>query len=164
MALAVRCHAGPVVMPEIREVDAAATHDVRRLVLREARPDANVRYDEDALAETFHLAAVAGDGAVVGVSTWAPVATDLRPGASAWRLRGMAVLPDQQGGGVGAALLVAALERLRARGVDVVWADGRDGALPFYERHGWSVEGEGFETAGGIPHHHVVLDLGATGG
>lgn len=149
---------------EIEEVAAAATHDVRRLVLREGRPDADVHYDEDRLADAFHLVAMADDGAVVGVSTWAPAATARRPGATAWRLRGMAVLPDQQGAGVGAALLRAGVTRLRARRVDVAWADGRDAALAFYERHGWSVEGEGFVTAGGIPHHCVVLDLGATGG
>ena len=150
-------------MVAIREVDAPSTHDLRRLVLREGRPDADVHYDEDRLSDTFHLAAVDDDGAVVGVATWAPAPTERRPGALAWRLRGMAVHPSQQGTGVGAALLQAALERLRADGVEVLWADGRDAALTFYERHGWSVEGEGFVAARDIPHHLVVLDLGATG-
>ena len=150
-------------MVSIQEVDVTATHDLRRLVLREGRPDADVDYAEDDLPETFHLAAVAGDGDVVGVATWAPAPTERRPGAAAWRLRGMAVAPDQQGAGIGTALLDRALDRLRPAGVEVLWADGRDSALPFYERHGWSVEGDGFRTAGGIPHHLVVLDLRPTG-
>ena len=150
-------------MVSIREVDVTATHALRRLVLREGRPDADVDYAEDDLPGTFHLVAVADDGPVVGVATWAPAPTDRRPGARAWRLRGMAVHPDQQGAGVGGALLEAAVARLRAAGAEVLWADGRDAALPFYERHGWSVEGEGFRSAGGIPHHLVVLDLGPTG-
>ena len=150
-------------MTSIREVDVTATHDLRRLVLREGRPDADVHYAEDDLPDTFHLAAVTDDGSVVGVATWAPAPSDRRPGAVAWRLRGMAVHPDQQGAGIGSALLDAAAVRLRPAGVEVLWADGRDAALPFYERHGWSVEGDGFVTASGIPHHLVVLDLAPTG-
>ena len=146
-------------MTTIREVEAEATHDLRRLVLREGRADAEVAYDEDALPGTFHLVAVDDGGSTVAVSTWAPCATERRPGARAWRLRGMAVAPSLQGSGVGSALLGAAVERLRDEGVEVLWADGRDAALAFYERHGWKVEGDGFERAGGIPHHLVVLDL-----
>lgn len=146
-------------MTAIREVGAEATYDLRRLVLRGGRADADVTYEEDALPTTFHLVAVDDAGAIVGVSTWAPCTTERRPGARAWRLRGMAVAPSLQGGGVGSALLGAAVERLRGEGVEVLWADGRDAALAFYERHGWRVEGEGFDRAGGIPHHLVVLDL-----
>ena len=150
-------------MALIREVDVAATHDLRRLVLREGRADADVGYDIDQLPDTVHLAAVDDDAGVVAVATWTPSPTDHRPGARAWRLRGMAVHPDAQGGGVGSALLAAGVQRARDRGAEVLWADGRDSALPFYERHGWSVEGGGFLAANGVPHHVVVLDLGPTG-
>ncbi len=147
----------------IRLVDVASTHDLRRLVLREGRADADVHYGEDLLADTFHLAALGDSGDVVGVATFAPCPTERRPGAAAWRLRGMAVHPEAQGGGIGSALLRVAVDRLGHRGVEVLWADGRDAALPFYERHGWSVEGDGFLAAGAIPHHLVVLDLRPTG-
>lgn len=145
---------------DIHEVDVTATHPLRRAVLRGGRPDAEVAYAEDELPGTFHLAAVDA-GAVVAVSTWAPVPSVHRPGAAAWRLRGMAVDAGRQGGGVGGQLLAAAVERLAAAGAEVLWADGRDAALPFYERHGWKVQGDGFVAAGGIPHHVVVLDLAA---
>lgn len=150
-------------MATIREVDVDATNDLRRLVLREGRPDADVHYAEDLLADAFHLAAIGDDGGICAVATWAPVPTDRRPGARAWRLRGMAVHPDQQGAGLGSALLAAAVARLAAAGAEVLWADGRDTALPFYERHGWSAEGDVFLAASGIPHHLVVLDLRPTG-
>lgn len=147
----------------IREVDLVTTHDLRRLVLREGSADADVHYDEDLLAGTFHLGALGAGGNVVGVATFAPCPTERRPGAAAWRLRGMAVHPGAQGGGIGSALLRVAVDRLGDGGVEVLWADGRDAALPFYERHGWSVEGDGFLAAGAIPHHVVVLDLVPTG-
>lgn len=71
----------------------------------------------------------------------------------------MAVEPSLQGTGLGSRLLDAVVERCRDAGAEVVWADGRDSALGFYRRHGWSVEGDGYDKVG-IPHHTVVLDLG----
>ncbi len=144
---------------EVREVAAVDTHDLRRRVLRGGAADAEVRFPDDDRPEAFHLAAVDPAGTVVAVSTWAPVPTERRPGRVAWRLRGMAVEPSLQGSGVGAMLLRAAEERLLALGVEVLWADGRDTALSFYERHGWVVEGEGYVTAIGLPHHTVVREL-----
>ncbi len=41
----------------------------------------------------------------------------------------------------------------------MLWADGRDTALGFYERHGWVVEGEGYLSGPAIPHHTVLRDL-----
>jgi GNAT superfamily N-acetyltransferase len=118
-----------------------------------------VHFAEDDLDGALHLAAVDGAGRVVGVATWAPVPCLRRPGRVAWRLRGMAVEPALQGAGVGSVLLEAALPLLRRRGAEVLWADGRDTALAFYERHGWVVEGDGYLTATGVPHHTVVREL-----
>ncbi|HEV2069704.1 MAG TPA: GNAT family N-acetyltransferase, partial [Acidimicrobiales bacterium] len=100
----------------------------------------------------------------VAVATVSPAPTGRRPGAAAWRLRGMAVDPERQGQGAGTLLLDAVVTRARAAGAEVLWADGRDSALDFYRRRGWSVEGEGYLTpATGIPHHTVVLDLRSGG-
>lgn len=145
-------------MLRVVDLEAPATHDLRRRVLRAHLPGAGVDFPEDALAGTFHLGVADESGAVVAIATLAPEPTPHRPGASALRLRGMAVEPDRQGAGVGALLLHAVVERARAAGHQVLWANGRDGALGFYQRHGWSVEGEGF-TSVGLPHHVVVLDL-----
>lgn len=140
------------------EIDAAATHDLRRRLLRESRADAEVSFAEDHLPGTFHLGVVDGSGAVVAVATFFPRSTPHRPGARAVQLRGMAVEPGQQGSGVGRLLVEAAVARLREDEVHVLWAYGRDTALGFYERLGWEVVGEGFVTQG-VPHHTVVLDL-----
>ncbi|MEX2658990.1 MAG: GNAT family N-acetyltransferase [Acidimicrobiales bacterium] len=147
---------------KVVEVDADATHDLRRRVLRGGRPDAEIHYAEDEHPEAFHLGVLDGEDRIVAVATWSPAPTPRRPGARAWRLRGMAVEPDVQSAGVGALLLVAAVERLEAAGVEVLWADGRDTALRFYERHGWVVEGDGYLSGPhDIPHHTVVRDLRA---
>lgn len=119
-----------------------------------------MRFPEDDLPEAFHPAVLDIGGRVVAVATVSPAPTALRPGAAAWRLRGMAVEPELQGRGAGTLLLEAVVARARVAGVEVLWADARDSAVEFYRRRGWSVEGEGYLTpATGIPHHTVVLDL-----
>jgi GNAT superfamily N-acetyltransferase len=145
--------------PRLATVDAATVYPLRRSVLRDGRADADATFPEDERPGTLHLAAFDRDGVVVCVATLFPQPTDRRPGARAWRLRGMAVDPSTQGTGVGRALLDDAVRRARESGVEVLWAEGRDSALGFYEQAGWSVEGEGYVTSIGLPHHTVVLDL-----
>ena len=136
-----------------------ATYDLRRRVLRGGRADSNVVFAEDNVPSGFHLGAFVGER-LVGVGSFAPEATPYRPGAVAWRLRGMAVDASVQGQGVGTALLEEAVRRLRELGASVLWANGRDTALGFYERHGWVVHGDGFVTGDvNLPHHVVVFDL-----
>ena len=119
-----------------------------------------MHFPEDELPETFHPAVLDTGGRVVAVSTVSPAPTGRRPGAAAWRLRGMAVEPELQGRGAGTLLLDAVVARARATGAEVLWAAGRDSALDFYRRRGWLVEGEGYLTpATGMPHHTVILDL-----
>lgn len=129
-------------------------------MLRDGRPDARVELDEDRRPEAFHLGVRADDGRVIAVATFFQEPCPHRPGKAAWRLRGMAVEPGLQRSGAGTLLLDTAVARLRAEGVEVVWAHGRDSALGFYERRGWRVYGEGYATdETGLPHHDVVLDL-----
>lgn len=150
----------PTGPPRWRVVEVAAgdTHDVRQRVLRDHRPEVGAELPEDRLPGTVHLAVLDDGGAAVGVATVFPEATPHRPGARAARLRGMAVDHHLQGAGVGSCLLAAVVERARRDGCRVLWADGRDQAIGFYERHGWRVVGDGF-IAMGLPHHVVILDL-----
>lgn len=129
-------------------------------MLRDDRPDADVAFVEDTRPGAFHLGVFDDEGRLVGIGTFFEHPCPHRPGAPAWRLRGMAVAPEVQGRGVGTALLEAAVRRFRGEGVAVLWAHGRDSALGFYERHGWVVLGDGYVTDETmLPHHDVVLDL-----
>jgi GNAT superfamily N-acetyltransferase len=142
----------------VEDVGVEATFDLRARVLREGVRDPDVRFASDDDPSALHLAICDEDRRPLAVVSALPAATDLRPGRRAWQLRGMAVEPALQGRGIGAQLLDAVVERCRAAGAEVVWADGRDSALGFYCRHGWTVEGDGYDKVG-IPHHTVVLDL-----
>lgn len=107
------------------------------------------------------------DGTTVGVVTFLERECPNRPGVHpARQLRGMAVAADRQGGGLGAALLAAGIERCRAEGVAVVWAHARLTAVPWYEAHGMTVEGDVYVYGVmDLPHRLVLIDLrGSTGG
>ena len=146
----------------VEEVPAETTHDLRRRVLREARPDAVVAFPEDDRPGAFHLA-VRDDGdcgAMVAVASFSPEPCPHRSGRAAVRLRGMAVERHRQGQGVGRLLVAAAADRLREAGVAVLWCNARDSALGFYAGMGFEVVSEGFVLPdSGQPHHVMVRDL-----
>jgi GNAT superfamily N-acetyltransferase len=74
-------------------------------------------------------------------------------------LRNLYVLPEHQGTGLGSTLHDHALERLRDRGCDEakLWTlEGNHGARRFYERRGWSLNGETRE----VPFPPNPLDVG----
>jgi GNAT superfamily N-acetyltransferase len=143
----------------IEQIEGRETHDLRRRVLRDGRPDAEVVWAEDDWPGAFHLAVRPAPGEVpVAVATLFPDPTPLRPGREAWHLRGMAVEPGLQGQGHGRELIAAARHALVERGAEVLWANARDSALGFYQRLGFSVSGDGFLLRD-QPHHVVVLDL-----
>ena len=141
------------------DIDAEATHDLRRRILRNGRPEAEVRFAGDTGPGAFHLGVVDDEGTVVAVASFYLRRTPHRPGARAVQMRGMAVEPRLQGAGLGRLLVDASVDRLRRDHIEVLWANGRDTALGFYRRLGWEVVGEGFVTDPGVPHHVVLVDL-----
>jgi len=153
--------------PALRVVDISTsdTHAVRMAVLRKGTPSQDPRYAQDDLPDTRHLGVRVTDergDRLVATSTWLPAPWPEEPTSQAVQLRGMAVLNDVQGLGVGRLLLDAGVARARADGARFVWARARDSAIGFYERAGFNVVGDVFvDDATGLDHHLVVLDLDA---
>ncbi|HEX3708136.1 MAG TPA: GNAT family N-acetyltransferase [Mycobacteriales bacterium] len=147
----------------VRLADATEVRPLRMSVLRPGQPvEAS---DYDALPDTRHLGAFAGD-VVVGCASVFPsphlevgdaLSLDAR---SAWQLRGMAVAPERRGTGVGALVLLAAIDLVRLAGAPLMWANARVTALGFYQRLGFMIVGEEF-TYGPLrlPHNLIVLPL-----
>jgi GNAT superfamily N-acetyltransferase len=147
---------GPIA---VHDIELAATKDLRSRVLRNHLPGAPAHASSDDLPDTWHLGAFRGDR-LVGVVTVFPEAAPGHPGAPAQRFRFMAVEPSEQGGGAGTALMSEVMARARARGDQLLWANGRDTALDFYVRLGFEVVGDSFTDAtSNLPHHVVVLAL-----
>ncbi len=142
----------------VDEVAAELTYDLRGAVLRPNGGEIVWAGDED--PATFHLAARTDEGDVVGVVRFSPAPCPWRPLARApWQLRGMATGSAVRGSGAGRLLVIDGLERVTARGGDLVWCDARVAAAGFYERMGFTVVTDEFDKPGIGPHVGMCKDL-----
>lgn len=122
--------------------------DVRHAVLRPGRPrDTAIFAGDDAPTTRHWLATLAGRG--VGVVTVLDSREPDEADPAVLQLRGMAVLDEVQGRGVGRALLDAVWAELAP---GPLWCNAREKAIPFYTRCGWVERGDRFEIAPIGPH------------
>lgn len=121
----------------------------RRVFIEEQNVPEELELDElDATA--VHLLAVQ-DGRPVGTVRL------LIEGESA-KIGRVAVLPEMRGTRAGAALMRAALDELRARGVTRAKLGAQTHAIGFYEKLGFTVHGPEYDDAG-IPHRDMSRSL-----
>ena len=125
----------------VERVSADQLHDLRRRVLRNDDPAIYHPDPRDEEATSFHYGGLLGSRLVVSASFF-PSPPPMNASLTTFQLRYMATDFDVQGRGYGARVLAFAEDDLRARGVEQLWANGRDTALGFYESVGWlCVEG-----------------------
>ncbi len=70
--------------------------------------------------------------------------SDLLKHKAQYQLRGMAVLEDYQGLGLGRDILSHGERLLKSQGVELVWCNARKIAVNFYKRQGYKIIGEPF--------------------
>lgn len=131
--------------------DLSACHALRRTVFIEEQgvPEAEELDDQDAGA--VHLLARL-DGRPVGSAR-------LILKGDTGKIGRVCVLKDQRGTGLGAALMRAALDALRARpGISRAKLGSQVHAIAFYEKLGFVAEGPVYDDAG-IPHRDMSRAL-----
>ncbi len=130
--------------------DFAACMAIRRQVFVQEQnvPEQQELDEHDATA--LHLLATL-DGRPVGTARL------LIDGAEG-KIGRVAILPDCRGTGAGAAMMRAALDELRARGVTTARLGAQTHALRFYEKLGFTAYGPVYDDAG-IPHRDMSLTL-----
>jgi GNAT superfamily N-acetyltransferase len=139
----------------IRSIPVEATRPIRQQVLRPGQPVDTTRYPSDQLPDAWHAGAFLGEELIGIASIYRePPPGSREPGA--WRLRGMAVLPEQQGKGYGKALVRACLEHLRGQGGTSLWCNGRVSAQRFYEGLGFVPQGDSFDLPFSGPHYLFI--------
>jgi GNAT superfamily N-acetyltransferase len=122
-------------------------------VLRAGDPAADVHFPQDDAEGAFHLGVHDGPD-LVAVASFSP------DGTGGFQLRGMAVAPEHQGQGLGAALLAEGVERCRAAGGTRLWANARRPVVVYYLQMGMEPKGDEFVTADtGLPHRRVEIEL-----
>lgn len=146
----------------VRSVPAAATRPLRAQILRPGQPPERLVYPGDDHPQALHAGAFDGD-TLVGIATIYPEPppeehrgpipdTAFRDGA-AFRLRGMATVPEARGTGAGRLLLERCYAHVREQGAAVLWCNARTPAVGFYERLGMQTVGDEFGIEGIGPHY-----------
>lgn len=148
--------------PEFRvaQVDATTGSALRMAVLRPHEAIDRPMYARERDAATLHFAALDKDQEVLSGGSVMAEAHPSDPRPYDWRIRGMATRPEQRGRGVGSAVLAAIEGGARERGARRLWCNARVGARRFYERAGFTVEGEEYEIEGIGSHLLMSRTLG----
>jgi GNAT superfamily N-acetyltransferase len=127
----------------VAQVPAARTYALRQQVLRPHQPLSAMGAPDDDAPPSASFAALDEDGAVVGTAVVRPAPCPWRPEEpAAWRLRGVAALPDVRNKGIGTALLRAVIAYVEEQGGGLVWCNARTPALSLYLREGFVTEGD----------------------
>jgi len=149
---------------EIREISAEQTRPVRQRVLRPHQRPEELVYPGDDDADTFHLGAYDESGtllAILSMYRHAQAPADPESEPKAWRIRGMASIPEARGSGLGRQLVEIARERVWAISRDPIWCNARESAFGFYHKLGFEIVGGIFEIEGIGPHAVMVLTPGS---
>jgi|SRR5690606_16773280 len=117
---------------------------VRHLVLRKGKPLDSCKFDEDDLPTTLHPGAFYNDN-LVGVVTILKKDNKSFFEKNQFQLRGMAVLQEYQGQGIGAVLVKQSEERVMEQKGPLIWLNARLFAVSFYEKLGYEISGDEFE-------------------
>lgn len=72
-----------------------------------------------------------------------------------YQLRGMAILKEHQGKGIGNIILNYGEKFLKEKNIDIIWCNAREVAINFYKRNGYIIIGEPF-TIKDIGLHYVM--------
>lgn len=142
----------------IVNLPASATRQLRQLVLRPHQAIEELVYDGDSDADTRHFCAFDEKGRHVGVVS---IYLQSIRGEQAWQIRAMALIPEARGLGFGRRLIEAAelyaTTHDKRRGVTTthLWGNAREQSEAFYERLGYTLEGDLFEVADIGPHRLI---------
>ncbi len=137
---------------EIRPISAAQARPLRHSVLRPTQAAETLIFPGDDDGDSLHVGAFVNDE-LAGIASVARESLPTEPAAQAWRLRGMATLPQVRRQGVGAALIDACVRHVATHGGNVLWCHGRTSAMEFYHALGFREQGEEFENPISGPHH-----------
>lgn len=152
--------------PPVQPISAADCLDLRHRVLRPNQPLEACAYPLDEAPGTLHLGYRDDSGGIIGIASVFHEAPPDTSGKNAWRIRGMAVDPERQGHGIGAALLKGLIDYATARQdpdkpAGLLWCNGRTSVEPFYLAQGFNRVGDVFDLPPIGP--HVVLERSLTG-
>ncbi len=142
-------------MMEVRSLSAEDVRPLRHALLRPgAKMELSV-YPGDEDPSSLHLGLYDGE-TLVGIATVINVPRPESESPNSWRLRGMAVHQTYRNRGEGTKMLEICIAYVNEADGDELWCNGRVAARSFYEREGFTIQGEQFDVPISGPHYLFV--------
>ncbi len=135
----------------IEEVNVEIVLPVRQAVLRSGKPREECFFEGDYAEETIHLA-LYKDEEVQAIATILKDKSEKLKSNNQFHLRGMAVIPEAQGKGLGKHLLLYAEDLIMQQSPTVLWFNARTSAVKFYQKNNFEVFGKEFDIPTVGPH------------
>lgn len=146
-------------MYEIKIISSYDTYVVRHPVLRKGRPLETCVFEGDALPTTKHFG-LFYNNQLIGVASLFNNNHREIPHQKSLQLRGMAVLDEFQGSGLGKILLQNIIQHLKeANNSFLLWFNARVSASGFYAKLGFNVLGETFDIPNIGPHYVMFQEF-----
>ena len=143
----------------IRPISAAETYDLRHRILRPHQPINECAYPYDNAPGALHIGGFL-NGQQIGIGSIMPEPREHAMQPIGWRIRGMAVLQEARGTGVGGKILQALIDYASAQQLPAeIWCNGRTSVKGFYEHFGFAQEGDVFDMPYIGPHVLMVKTL-----
>lgn len=128
----------------IKHITPKEVYIVRHPVLRAGKPIESCIFEGDDFKTSFHLG-IYTQNYLVGVCTFMKNNHPLLTEAFQYQLRGMAVLDEYQGLGLGAIILTYGETLLKEKNIDIIWCNAREKASKFYKKIGYKIIGDPFD-------------------
>lgn len=115
--------------------------------------------DIDEQEDAIHLGAVL-DGQIISICSLFKTSNPaLELPGDHYRLRAMATHPNFRGKSAGRAVVLEAINILKANNTAVLWCDAREVALEFYSKLGFSTKGDFYNVKNIGPHKLMYYEL-----
>ncbi|WP_370476939.1 GNAT family N-acetyltransferase [Tamlana flava] len=113
------------------------------------KPKHTCIFDGDNLDTTFHLG-IFSEEKLLGVCSFFKANNPNISESPQYQLRGMAVLNEFQGKGLGHQILIFGEQMIKKKNAKIAWCNAREVAINFYRKNGYEITGKPFniETIG----------------
>lgn len=128
---------------EIKKISSIETYHVRHEVLRKGKPIETCQFKGDDDDNTTHFGLFL-ENKLVGIISIFKENNTLFPESNQFQIRGMAVLEEFQGKGLGAELVKKAENYCINLNTDLIWFNARENAVPFYKKLDYKIMGDSF--------------------
>ncbi|GAA4932208.1 GNAT family N-acetyltransferase [Algibacter agarivorans] len=129
---------------KIKLINPEDTHQVRHPVLRSGMPMESCIFDGDNFKTTIHLG-LFDQVKLVGICSFFKNNRIDISETPQYQLRGMAILKEYQGKGIGNLILSHGETLLKTKNIQIVWCNAREVAVNFYKKSEYKIIGKPFD-------------------